>query len=148
MLPKSPRQLLLDLEAIKFFMNKTSIEKAKASAKDSADLASAKSSPPKRVYMGLNEQVPKKAHTAKFCQHCKMNGGPYMTHNTKECHKYNKDGKTVAAAAKKPFEKKPHKKYGGGDDKQMAHLTDIIKSLVKRGLNSLTPTGADMRPTF
>ena len=128
-IPKSPRQLLPDLEAIKCVMNKKHVEKAKARAKDGAALASAKSSSKKRASTGLNEQVHKKACTAKFCQHCKMNNGPYTTHYTKECRKYDKDGKAVAAATKKPFEKKPYKKYGGGDDKQMAYLTNTIESL-------------------
>ncbi len=60
--------------------------------------------------------------------------GPYTSHNTKECSKYNKDGKAVAASAKKPYKKKPYKKHGGRNDKQMAYLTDAIESLVKKGL--------------
>ena len=133
MLPKSPRQLLPDLENIKRVMNEKRVETAKAKAKDSAALAGTKFSPKKRASMGSSEQVPKKARTAKFCQHCKNNGRPYTSHNTKECCKYDKDGKTVAATAKKPFEKKPYKKHGDGDDKQMAYLQDTIKSLVKKG---------------
>jgi hypothetical protein len=70
----------------------------------------------------------------KFCQHCKNNGGPYTSHNTKECLKYDKDGKAVAASGKKPYKKKPYKKDGGGNDKQLAFLTDAIESLVKKGL--------------
>ena len=66
-------------------MNKKRAESAKARAKDSAALAGAKSSPKKRASTGPSKQVPKKAHTAKFCQHCKNNGGPYTSHNTKEC---------------------------------------------------------------
>ena len=84
--------------------------------------------------MGSSKRVPKQACTAKFCQHCKNNGGPYTPHNTKECLKYDKDKKAVAASAKKPYKKKPYKKHGGEDDKQMASLTDAIESLVKRGL--------------
>ena len=61
-------------------------------------------------------------------------GGPYTSHNTKECHKYDKDGKAVAASTKKPYSKKPYKKHGGGEDKQMAYLQDTIESLVKKGL--------------
>ncbi len=116
-------------------MNKKRAESANARAKDCAALAGAKSNGPKnRASTGSSEQVPKKACTAKLCQHCKNNGGPYTSHNTKECCKYNKDRKAVAASAKKSYKKKPHKKKGGGDDKQMAFLMDAIKSLVKRGL--------------
>ena len=133
-LPKSPRQLLLDLENIKHVMNKKHVELAKVRAKDSAALAGTKSSPKKRASMGSGVQVPKKACTAKLCQHCKNNGEPYTSHNTKKCCKYNKEGKAVAASAKKPYDKKPYKKHEGGDDKQMAYLTDAIESLVKKGL--------------
>jgi hypothetical protein len=86
------------------------------------------------VSMGSNKQVPKKACTVKFFQHCKNNGRPYTSHNTKECRKYDKDWKAVAASTKKPYNKKPYKKHGGKDDKQMAYLQDTIESLVKKGL--------------
>ena len=59
-LPKSPRQLLPDLENIKRLMNVKRMEPAKARAKDSAALAGAKSSPKKRVSTCSSEQVPKK----------------------------------------------------------------------------------------
>jgi hypothetical protein len=58
----------------------------------------------------------------------------YPSHDTKECCKYDKDGKAVAVSGKKPYEKKPYKKHGGKDDKQMAYLMDTIESLVKKGL--------------
>ena len=70
----------------------------------------------------------------KFCQHCKNNGGPYTPHSTKECRKYDKNGKAVAASTKKPYNKKPYKKHGGADGKQMAYLQNTIESLVKTGL--------------
>ena len=133
-LPKSPRLLLQDLENIKRVMNKKRAESAKARGKDGAASAGAKSSPKKRMSTGSSEQVPKKTCSAKFCQHCKNNGEPYTSHNTKECCKYDKDGKAVAASGKKPYEKKPYKKDGGGNDKQMAFLTDAIESLVRKGL--------------
>ena len=56
----------------------------------------------KRATTGSNERIPKKTRTAKFCQHCKMNSGPYTTHNTKECCKYGKDAKAAEAATGKP----------------------------------------------
>jgi hypothetical protein len=101
-LPKSPRLLLPDLENIKRVMNEKRVGLAKARGKDGMALAGAKSSPKKRASTGSSKRVPKKACSAKFCQHCKNNGGPYMSHNTKECCKYDKDGKAVAAAGKKP----------------------------------------------
>jgi hypothetical protein len=144
-LPKSPRQLLPDLENIEHLMNKKRVELAKARAKDSAALAGAKSSPKKRASMGSSKQFPKKACTAKFCQHCKNNGGPHTSHNTKECRKYNKDGKAVAASVKKPYDKKPYKKRGGGDNKQMAYLMDAIESLMKKGLKEAAKKGRKKR---
>jgi hypothetical protein len=46
-------------------------------------------------------------------------GGPFMTHNTLYCHRYESNGKPLEAAAGKPSEsKKPYKKSGG--DKGMA----------------------------
>ncbi len=97
-------------------------------------MAGAKSNPKKRASTGSTERVPKKVRTTKFCQHCKSNGGPYTSHNTKECRKYDKDGKAVAAAGKKPYKKKPYKRDGVGNDKQMAYLSKAIESLVKKGL--------------
>jgi hypothetical protein len=131
---KSPRLLLPDLENIKHVMNKKHAESAKAKGKDGTASAGAKSSPKKRASTGSSKQVPKKACSAKFCQHCKNNDGPYTSYNTKECCKYDKDGNAVAASGKKPYKKKPYKKDGGGNDKQMAFLTDAIESLVKKGL--------------
>jgi hypothetical protein len=115
-------------------MNEKRAESAKARGKDGTALAGAKSSPKKKASTGSSKRVPKKARSAKFCQHCKNNGGPYTSHNTKECRKYDKDGKAVAAAGKKPYEKKPYKKDEGWNDKQLAFLTDAIESLMKKGL--------------
>ncbi len=115
-------------------MNEKRAESAKARGRDGTALASAKSNPKKRASTGSTERVPKKVKTVKFCNHCKNNGGPYTSHNTKECRKYDKDGKAVAATGKKPYKKKPYKKDGGGNDKQMAYLSEAIESLVKKGL--------------
>jgi hypothetical protein len=89
--------LLPDLENIERVMNKKRTESAKARAEDSAASAGAKLSPKKRASTGSSKQVPKKACTAKFCQHCKNNGWPYTSRNTKECCRYKEDGKAVAA---------------------------------------------------
>ncbi len=133
-LPKSPRLLLPDLESIQRMMNEKRAELTKARGRDGTALSGAKSNPKKRASTGSSKRVPKKACSAKFCQHCKNNGRPYTSHNTKECCKYDKDGKAVAAAGKKPYKKKPYKKDGGGNDQKLAYLTDAIESLVKRGL--------------
>jgi hypothetical protein len=48
-------------------------------------------------------RVPKKAHFEKHCDLCKKHGGAHTTHNTNECHKYEKDRteKSSFRAAKK-----------------------------------------------
>ncbi len=134
-LPKSPRALLPDLEAIEHVMDEKHQASLKAKAKEaSAASATAKGSSKKRSASGNpgDLQVPKKAKTAKLCQHCKNKSGPHLTHNTKECCRYNKDGNLVAAAALKPSDaKKPFKK---GCDKQMSYLTATFESLVKKKL--------------
>ncbi len=80
-------------------------------------------------------QPPKRARTAKHCKHCKhckAAGGPYQTHNTIDCRKFDKDSKEVG----KPYTpsdptKKPWKK-GGSDTGQMAYLTKKLEKLEKK----------------
>ncbi len=58
--------------------------------------------------------------------------GPYQTHNTSVCCRFDKDGKE-AGKSHKPFDptKKPWKK-GGGDLGQMAYLTKKLERLKKK----------------
>jgi hypothetical protein len=132
-LPKSTRALLQDLEPIKRIMDKMHEAGLKAKAKEASASAIAKGNSKKRSASGSpGEQVPKKGKPTKFCQHCKAKGGPHLTHNTKECHRYNGMGNPVAVAAHGPNDaKKPCKK---GGDKQMAYLTATVESLMKKGL--------------
>ncbi len=135
-LPKNPRALLKDLEAIKQVMDEKHSTSLKAKAKEaSAASAAAKGSSQKRPASGSSGelQVPKKARPSKFCQHCKAKGGPHLTHNTKECRRYDGNGNPVSLFQQgKPADaRKPAKK---GGDKQMAYLTATIESLVKKGL--------------
>jgi hypothetical protein len=115
-LPKSPRALLPDLEAIERIMDKKHQASLMAKANEaSAASATAKGSSKKYSASGNpGEQVPKMAKPAKFCQHCKNKGGPHLTQNTKEYCRYYKDGNPVATTALKPSDvKKPFKE--GGD---------------------------------
>jgi hypothetical protein len=90
MLPKNPRALLNDLEAIKQVMDEQHSTSLKAKAKEvSAASAAAKGSSKKRSGSPGELQVPKKARPSKFCQHCKAKGGPHLTHNTKERRRYD-----------------------------------------------------------
>jgi hypothetical protein len=119
----------------------------KAKAKDaSAASTAAKGSSQKRPASGSSDdlQVSKKARPSKFCQHCKAKGGPHLTHNTMECHRYDRNGNPISLFQGKPTNaRKPTKK---GGDKQMAYLTATIESLVKKGLNSLSAMDGRDRP--
>jgi hypothetical protein len=110
----------------------------KAKAKEvSAASAATKGSSKKRSASGTSGelQVPKKAWPSKFCQHCKAKGGPHLTHNTKECHRYNGKWKPISSFQGKPANaKKPAKKRG---DQQIACLMATVESLVKRGLKKV-----------
>ena len=107
--------------------------KAKAKEANTAS-AAVKGSSKKHPTSGSSGelQVPKKARPSKFCQHCKAKGGPHLTHNTKECHRYDANGNPISSFQGKPANaKKPAKK---GGDQQMAYLMAAVESLVKKGL--------------
>ncbi len=135
MLPKNPRALLNNLEAIERVMDEKHSTSLKAKAKEaSAASAATKGSSKKHSASGSSGElrVPKKARPSKFCQHCKAKDGPHLTHNTKECHKYNGNGNPISLFQGTPANaKKPAKK---GGDKQMAYLTATVESLGKKGL--------------
>jgi hypothetical protein len=58
-----------------------------------------------------------------------------LTHNTKECRRYDGNGNPVSLFQGKPADaRKPTKK---GGDKQMAYLTATVESLVKKGLKKV-----------
>jgi hypothetical protein len=134
-LHKNPRTLLKDLEAITQVMDEKHSASLKAKAKEASAASTAtKGSSKKCSASGSSSemQVPKKARPSKFCQHCKAKDGPHLTHNTKECHRYNGNGNTVSLFQTKPTNaKKPAKKEG---DQQMAYLMATVESLVKKGL--------------
>ncbi len=134
-LPNNPRALLNNLEAIKQVMDEKHSASLKAKAKEAlAASAAAKGNSKKPSASGSSGElrVPKKARPSKFCQHCKAKGGPQLTHNNKECRRYDGNGDPVSLFQGKPADaKKPAKK---GGDKQMAYLTATLESLVKKGL--------------
>jgi hypothetical protein len=110
----------------------------KAKAKEaSAAFAAAKGSSKKHSASGSSGElrVPKKVKPSKFCQHCKAKGGSHLTHNNKECRRYNGNGNPVSLFQGKPANaKKPAKK---GGDQQMVYLMATIESLVKKGLKKV-----------
>ncbi len=105
----------------------------KAKAKEaSAASAAAKGSSKKHSWIPGELRVPKKARSSKFCQHCKAKGGPPLTHNTKECRRYNGNGNPVSSFQTKPVnDKKPTKK---GGNQQMAYLMATVESPVWKWL--------------
>ncbi len=113
-LPQNPRALLNNLEAIKRVMDEKHSAFLKAKAKEAtAASTAAKGSSKKHPASGSpgELQVPKKARPSKFCQHCKAKGGPHLTHNTKECRRYNGNKNPVSSFQGKPANnKKPAKK--------------------------------------
>ncbi len=132
-LPDGTRTLLQDLESIKRIMEERHEAGLKAKAKEASASAIAKGTSKKRSASGNpGEQVPKKGKPNKFCQHCKAKGEPHLTHNTKECHRYNGMGDPMAAAACKSGDAKQPDKKGG--DKQMGYLMATVESTMKKRL--------------
>jgi hypothetical protein len=132
--PESTRLMLHDLETIeKVFVEKNK-EKAKASMAKAGTAPQKGASVPRKKGKGGGSggPAPKKARTAKYCKCCKAVDGPYQTHNTSDCCRFDKDGKE-AGKPHKPFDptKKPWKK-GGGDWGQMAYLTETLEKLGKK----------------
>jgi hypothetical protein len=98
--PKNPRAILNNLEAIKRVMDEKHQANLRAKSKEvSAASKSAKRSSKKRSTSESpgELQVLKKAKPSKVCQHCKAKGGPHLTHNTKECRRYDGNGNPVSS---------------------------------------------------
>jgi hypothetical protein len=126
--------MLHDLETIKKVFVEKNNEKAKASTAKAGTAPQKGASVPRKKGKGGESggPAPKKAHTAKYCKHCKAAGGPYQTHNTIDCRRFDKDGKEVGKPHM-PFDpaKKLWKK-GGSDSGQMAYLTKKLEKLEKK----------------
>jgi hypothetical protein len=130
---ESRKALLQDLEAIKRIMDKRHEAGLKAKAKEASISAITKGTFKKRsASESPSEQVPKKGKSNKFCKHCKAKGGPHLTHNTKECCRYDRMGNPMTTDACKPGDAKQPSKKGG--NKQMAYLMATVESLMKKGL--------------
>jgi hypothetical protein len=136
--PESPRAILLDLENLKKVFAERSNEAARANmAKVAAAAKSAGDHVPRKGKHahggGLDKGTPKKGRTDKFCKWRKAVDGPFTTHNTTECRRFNKDGSQKDRLTK-PFDstKKPWKKPGSGNSDQISHLTEEVTKLKKR----------------
>jgi hypothetical protein len=138
LVPESPRAILLDLENIeKLFAEKTNKAARANTAKVATALKGAGEHVPrkgKRVNGGgLDNGTPKKGRTIKYCKWCKGIDGPFTTHNTDECRRFNKDGSQKDRPTK-PFDsaKKPAwKKPSGGESSQMDYLTEEMSKMAK-----------------
>jgi len=136
LVPESPRAILVDLENIEKLFAEKSNEAARANKAKVAAATKADERVPrkgKRTGGGLDRGAPKKGRTDKYCKWCKAVDGPYTTHNTTECRRFNKDGSQKDRLTK-PFDsaKKPWKKPGSGNADQISHLTEEMEKLKKR----------------
>ncbi len=81
-------------------------------------------------------RVPKKACFEKQCDLCKNYGGAYTTHNTRECRRFEKDGKqksdfcSAKKGSKKPY---PIKHNFAQLTKKIAKLKKALKKSLKKG---------------
>ena len=76
-------------------------------------------------------RVPKKACAEKHCNLCKKHGGAYTTHNTRDCHRFEKDGteKSDFRAAKKGGKKPNTTKQSFT---QLSKKLDKLKKVLKK----------------
>jgi hypothetical protein len=137
LVPESPRAILLDLENIEKLFPEKSNEAARANKAKVATAAKlAGEHVPRKVKRaggGPEKGTPKKGRTVKYCKWCKAVDGPFTTHNTTECRRFNKDGSQKDRLTK-PFDssKKPAwKKPSGGESSQMAYLTEEMTKMSK-----------------
>jgi hypothetical protein len=129
----------LDLENLEKVFAERSNEAARANKAKVAAAAKAGDHVPRKGKRehggGPSKGTPKKGRTEKFCKWCKAVDGPFTTHNTTECRRFNKDGsQKVFISQTKSFDsaKKPWKKPGSGNSDQISHLTEEISKLKKR----------------
>jgi hypothetical protein len=76
-------------------------------------------------------RVPKKVRTKKHCNLCKKHGGAYMTHNTHDCCRFEKDGTENAdfRAAKKGGKKPNPTKQSFA---QLSKKSDKLEKVLKK----------------
>jgi hypothetical protein len=103
-LPQSIRKLLGVLENIKKVVaNSNAREMAK---KESTEKTTAKCEKGKhKGSSSIDYHFPKKVRFKKSCALCQKHEGVHTTHNTSECHKYEKDGTPIKSFNGKAAEK-------------------------------------------
>ncbi len=125
MTPMNMRLLLTLLEAIKHICT---YEKGKLESSEKSFHKSEKGK--KRPGTNSMVWVPKKVRFKKHCNLCKKHGGAYTTHNTRDCRRFEKDGKEKSnfRAAKKGGKK------GNPVNHNFAQLTKKIKNKLEKAL--------------
>jgi hypothetical protein len=122
------RSLLLSLQAIKRVCGQERSKKSNAFCDKKASHSEKKGT--KQPGTDHSPRVPKKVRTWKHCDLCKKHGGAYTTHNTHDCHCFEKDGteKSDFRAAKKSRKKpNPTKQSFAQLSKKLDKLEKVIK---------------------
>ena len=140
--PMDMRSLLQRLEAIEHICTQ---ERSNAQSTEKASTKSKKGN--KRPGTKSTYKIPKKVRTEKHCDLCKKHGGAYTTHNTQDCHRYEKsrneksDSQATKKSAKKP---NPTKQSFAQRCKKMDKLEWVIKKQdVKRKKHRRSNTNSD-----
>ncbi len=122
MMPMDMRSLLTSLEAIE---RVCTYEKGKPESSEKSSQKSEKGK--KRPGIDSTVRVPKKVCFKKHCDLCKKHGGAYTMHNTRDCCRFEKDGKEKSnfRVAKKGGKK------GNPINHNFAQLTEKIDKLKK-----------------
>jgi hypothetical protein len=122
MMPMDIRSLLTLLEAIE---RVCTYKKGKLESSEKSSHKSEKGK--QRPGTEATVRVPKKVCFKKHCDLCKKHGGVYTMHNTRECHRFEKDGKEKPnfCTARKGSKK------GNPVNHNFAQLTKKIKKLEK-----------------
>jgi hypothetical protein len=111
-IPKLTRSMLHNLETFEKVYVEKNNEKARATKAKASTASQTGASVPHKHGNGGGSggPAPKKAHTAKYCKWWKAVGGPFKTHDTSECRRFDKVGKELGKHHK-PFDptKKPWK---------------------------------------
>jgi hypothetical protein len=126
--PVDMRLLLLSLKAIKRVCGQEGPDKSNPSH-DEKPLRSEKKGT-ERPGTDSSPRVPKKVRTEKHCNLCKKHGGAYTTHNTHNCHRFEKDGteKSNFCAVKKGGKKSnPMKQSFTQLSKKLDKLEKVLK---------------------
>jgi hypothetical protein len=133
MMPKDMRSLLTSLEAIKHVCTH---KKAKPESSEKAFHKEEKGE--KCPGTESTARVPKKVCFEKHCDLCKRHGGTYTTHNTRDCCRFEKEGKKKSdfCAAKKGSKKaNPVNQNFAQLTKKIEKLEKALKKLGKKAQN-------------